>query len=415
MVDPRVLHQITVEMCTGFLLLAGLSVAAKAAADVWTRGLGGRVRRLDPWAAIVARFAEPASLVALLAGVVGAFLSMYTGSRAWPEADLVASPAVHNKLLLVGLSQTLFLSALVMRLRFRARIWEAPSTGASYALLVLLGDAFMVLQNSVGGHLAGTGSLLDDVLGSAGIDPESLWVLPTWAALSALVAFPLATVLVARRLRTSAREAARHELRRLARDVRDLLGHARDANLQIGTTRRRVVRADKAARRGHCVRAARAMGRAKRDLMHALSFTETADGSWVWEGTVASGDAPSPSEPAPIASEVTGPPERGLPSVRATQASAARLPSPPASGKLAAAVDLVERSRGIVGPDPILVVQRELQWARVVLLDLKVLGRDLTRPIGILKAARIHVRNEEWEDALRCLRDFRREIGFVDA
>lgn len=411
MVDPRVLHQVTVELCTGFLLLAGLSVAARAAAEVWTRGLGGRMRRLDRWASVVAGVAEPASLVALFAGVAGAFLSMYTGSRAWPEADLVTSPAVHNKLLLVGLSQTLFLSALVMRLRFRARIWEAPSTGASYALLVLLGDAFMVLQNSVGGHLAGTGSLLDDLLGSVGIDPESMWVLPSWAALSALVAFPLATALVARRLRASAREAARPELRRLARDVRDLLGYAKDANLRVDTTRRRIVRANGAARRGQYVRATKAMGRAKRDLMRALSFTEITDGSWVWEGTAASGEGPSRADAAPSADELLDPPPRDLPSARTTQASPTRAPNPPASGKLAAAVDLVERSRGVVGPDPILAVQRELRWAREVLLDLKVLGRDLTRPIGILKAARIHARNEEWDDALRCLRDFRRELG----
>src|SRR3990172_508394 len=82
-IDPRLLHQVTVEMTTGFLVLAGLAVMAKLVADGWTRRFAGRSKRLDGWAAKVAAFAEPASFVALFAGVLSAFVTMYTGSHAW--------------------------------------------------------------------------------------------------------------------------------------------------------------------------------------------------------------------------------------------------------------------------------------------------------------------------------------------
>ncbi|MGQ0797190.1 MAG: zinc ribbon domain-containing protein [Methanobacteriota archaeon] len=55
-------------------------------------------------------------------------------------------------------------------------------------------------------------------------------------------------------------------------------------------------------------------------------------------------------------------------------------------------------------------VEEEMKRARNVLLDLKVRGGDLTKPIGILKAASVHAKKEDWGAAVRYLREFRREI-----
>ena len=412
MVDPRLLHQVTVELCTGFLLLAGISVAAKAAADAWTRSLSGRVRRLDRTAALVAAFAEPASFVALLAGVAAGFLSMYTGSQAWPADDLGASPTVHNKILLVGLSQTAFLAAVVIRSRFRARVWATPSTGAFYALLIFAGDGLMVVQNSVGGHLAGTGSLLDDVLVSLGIDEVSMWVLPPWAAITTLVAFPLATVYLGAKLRASAHAGTRLEIGRLARDVKDLLVYARRANLSLDASQRRITKANAAARRGRFPRATRLMARARRDLMAALSFEDSPEGDWVLAGpeplgvfadesVIPGSDNGPPALAGPAAPAVTMPLRDGAVFERRSRALA--------RAGLSAAVDLSARSQGEFADDPSLAVQRELRWARGALEERKLNGQDLTGPIEVLKAATEHVRNEEWEDALRLLRQFRLE------
>jgi hypothetical protein len=51
----------------------------------------------------------------------------------------------------------------------------------------------------------------------------------------------------------------------------------------------------------------------------------------------------------------------------------------------------------------------EMKRARNKLLDLKMRGGDLTRPIGILKQASIHLKRGEYADAMRFVRMFRRE------
>jgi len=55
-------------------------------------------------------------------------------------------------------------------------------------------------------------------------------------------------------------------------------------------------------------------------------------------------------------------------------------------------------------------VEDEMKKARNVLLDLKMRGGDLSKPIGILKAASIHAKKEDWGAAIRYLREFRREV-----
>lgn len=55
-------------------------------------------------------------------------------------------------------------------------------------------------------------------------------------------------------------------------------------------------------------------------------------------------------------------------------------------------------------------VNEEMRRARNELLDLKVKGNDLARPIGILKEASTYAKREAWTDALRLIRDFHKEV-----
>ena len=55
-------------------------------------------------------------------------------------------------------------------------------------------------------------------------------------------------------------------------------------------------------------------------------------------------------------------------------------------------------------------VQEEMRKARNALLDLKMKGDDLGRPISILKEASTLVKQESWGEALRYIRDFYKEI-----
>src|SRR6266581_4543358 len=55
-------------------------------------------------------------------------------------------------------------------------------------------------------------------------------------------------------------------------------------------------------------------------------------------------------------------------------------------------------------------VQEEMRKARNELLDLKVRGNDLSRPIGILKDASALVKQGSWGDALRQIREFHKAV-----
>jgi rubrerythrin len=55
-------------------------------------------------------------------------------------------------------------------------------------------------------------------------------------------------------------------------------------------------------------------------------------------------------------------------------------------------------------------VQEQMRKARNELLDLKVRGNDLSRPIGILKDASGFVKREAWGDALRQIREFHKAV-----
>lgn len=209
MVDPRVIHSITIEMCTGFLLLGGTAIVVKVVADAWLRRFRGRSARLDRWALNASRLAEPASYFGLVLGVIATFVSMVTGSLAWPADQLVANPTVHNKILLTSVSQVLFIGAVAIRTRYKFEVWMTRSTTAFYAILVLAGVALMTLQNSVAGHLAGKGSLLDDVLHALNIDTHPVWSFPAWASVAIAVGFPVGAALVWLGLRRQDRVATK--------------------------------------------------------------------------------------------------------------------------------------------------------------------------------------------------------------
>ena len=56
------------------------------------------------------------------------------------------------------------------------------------------------------------------------------------------------------------------------------------------------------------------------------------------------------------------------------------------------------------------VLQKQMKKARTALLDMKMKGGDLTKSVGLLKQASIHIKREEFGDALRFVRMFQEEI-----
>ena len=56
------------------------------------------------------------------------------------------------------------------------------------------------------------------------------------------------------------------------------------------------------------------------------------------------------------------------------------------------------------------VLHKEMKKARNALLDMKVQGGDLTKPVGLLKQASIHMKREEFADAVKFVRLFQDEV-----
>jgi cellobiose-specific phosphotransferase system component IIA len=57
------------------------------------------------------------------------------------------------------------------------------------------------------------------------------------------------------------------------------------------------------------------------------------------------------------------------------------------------------------------LLNQEMKKARDALLEMKVRGGDLAKPVGILKQASIHLKREEFADALRFVAMFRDQVG----
>jgi len=77
---------------------------------------------------------------------------------------------------------------------------------------------------------------------------------------------------------------------------------------------------------------------------------------------------------------------------------------------VAGALRLGQQAQERMNRDVPAFVQDQMRKARNELLDLKVRGNDLSRPIGILKEASAFVKREAWGDALRQIREFHKAV-----
>ena len=68
------------------------------------------------------------------------------------------------------------------------------------------------------------------------------------------------------------------------------------------------------------------------------------------------------------------------------------------------------RARDIILKQLPKYLDKEMKKARDMLLEMKVGGGDLTKPIGILKQASIHLKREEYADAVHYVKLFREEV-----
>jgi hypothetical protein len=193
--DPRLYHTITVELCTAAGLFAALSIIIKLISDGYLKYLGGKSGKMDRFARFASGLAEPTAYAMGFGNVIFTFISMYTGMNAWPFDALIGSEAVHNKMMLTVFSQITFFTFIVVRTKFGKELWNNRMLAGIYSSLALLGGAFIVLQNSVAGHLAGKGSITDFITKPLNIELTSEFALPPVVSIGIIAIVCVAVVL----------------------------------------------------------------------------------------------------------------------------------------------------------------------------------------------------------------------------
>lgn len=202
-VELRAIHAVTVEMHGGMLTLAIACVLLKMADLTWQRFLPRRLLRLHGFVAKASGLAGPASILAALGGIAGLVASAITGYLMVPGATLTDDPLAMNKVMVTTFAIELWSIYLLLAVRHFKTLWDPRSPLALVASAsAILGFASSVIGGSLGGTMAGKGSVLAPVWELLNVDIHRPWILATQTAiLLAIAVNVLAFLFLARRAR----------------------------------------------------------------------------------------------------------------------------------------------------------------------------------------------------------------------
>ena len=181
MVNLVPVHSMFVELHGGMLTLAVVCILATLAA----RG-HLRMRRtsenygifwpVDSLMGKLARYTEPTAYLAGIGGVIGIIASAIVGFYVWPMELVTTSAIALSKIMFSVFALELWIVFVFLRSKYGENLWKNAGTAAVYSLLAIFGFLFVVLAGSLGGHMAGKGSVLDPVYSLLGIDPLTFGV-----------------------------------------------------------------------------------------------------------------------------------------------------------------------------------------------------------------------------------------------
>lgn len=198
MVSMSALHSLTAEIHGGMLTLAFVCILAVAASQVVVAYSKRFPKSLVDLALKVRGYAEATGYVAAVGGLIGLFLSTWTGMYAWPQEDLMLSEEVRNKITLTVFAMALWSMVVFVRLRFGRGLWACPAMAIVYTLLAVVAMAITGATGSVGAHLTKGESLLDPIWETLGVQITESYVMEpgvaTAIALAAVVGFVLSLV-----------------------------------------------------------------------------------------------------------------------------------------------------------------------------------------------------------------------------
>lgn len=179
-VTPSGLHTVLVGLHEGMLTLAALSIIVIILASVVRKSSNQRLKNLSEKAIA---FAEPTSVFGALFGSIILIVSAYVGMFITTSGfdSLPGSQLLMNKTMTAIFALEFWIIFLIIRVRYGKNLWNRNLLATVYAIIGLLGFLFTLETGSIGGTLAGKGSILDPLYDMTGIHPTSWFGLPAMA------------------------------------------------------------------------------------------------------------------------------------------------------------------------------------------------------------------------------------------
>ena len=181
MVNLIPVHSMLVELHGGMLTLAVVCILATVAARSHlrmrrTNDNYGIFWPADSFMGKLARYTEPTAYLAGMGGVIGIIASAIVGFYVWPMELVTTSAMALSKIMFSVFALELWIVFVFLRSKYGENLWKNGGTAAVYSLLAIFGFLFVVLAGSLGGHMAGKGSVLDPLYSLLGIKPETFGV-----------------------------------------------------------------------------------------------------------------------------------------------------------------------------------------------------------------------------------------------
>ncbi len=192
--SPSGLHTVLSGLHEGMLTLAALSILLIILAKILKKSSSPS---LNSFSTRLLEFAEPTSFVGAFFGAIFLFASAYVGMfyTAGGADALTSSPIMMNKVMISIFAEEFFIIFILARLIYHKDVWNRGILSGIYAIIGLLGFLFTTEAGSLGGTLAGKGSLLDPLYEFTGINPQMFFglnALETYALFGVTIAMGVA-------------------------------------------------------------------------------------------------------------------------------------------------------------------------------------------------------------------------------
>jgi len=198
MVELSGLHSITVSMHEGMLTLAMISVVVRVLCSVIPRIPVVAWFFSREFLAKVSHYMEATATLAALGGVIGIFASVITGTAMFAPgySTMFGTSLVLNKIMWTTFALEWWIIFLVLRIRFGKGLWNNQFIGGLYVASAILGFTFVLLTGSLGGELAGKGTILEPFYQMVGFNPKEPLLLPPIVSVTqSIMESPLQTAL----------------------------------------------------------------------------------------------------------------------------------------------------------------------------------------------------------------------------